>query len=386
MSGRAGWAAMTRGQHQDGLDRCLMDKRSLPQHNLDLPFPEGKHGRYVKFSNQANWIGWNNIFGEFLLNAHLAYVSNRAYVFQDYLWQPSHYPWPQETWMSDIPRTPLNAIVSGPISGGAFEPGNSAPRSVSEAWLFLDATEGCIEIVSASMEEDMFSQTFDLGLWATPRILTLWETFSNSPISRLLGPSTIVRSAVECNAQIFVRRDARLGRVSSPPDPYNHMLAMHLRRGDYEEHCKWLAYIDNGFYGWNQFPHLADRLTINPDAPDKDARFLEPGIVSKAALTRRDFLGHAGAPDALDTFYLLTNEKSGWIEEIKDALKKDGWAVYTTQDLVLDSEQTDVSMAVDMEIARRAAVFIGNGWSSFTSNIVSRRLADGRDPITIRFS
>jgi hypothetical protein len=39
-------------------------ERSLPQHNLDLPFPEGKHGRYVKFSNQANWIGWNNIFGE----------------------------------------------------------------------------------------------------------------------------------------------------------------------------------------------------------------------------------------------------------------------------------------------------------------------------------
>ncbi|KAJ7840605.1 hypothetical protein B0H14DRAFT_3695752 [Mycena olivaceomarginata] len=320
-------------------------------------------------------------------------------------------------------------MAAGDMDAAPSSPGNSAPRSVSEAWFnivcpphvrrlintrevkpalaanasgieilkhwqkaLLDATEGCIEIVSASMEEDMFSQTFDLGLWATPRILTLWETFSNSPISRLLGPSTIVRSAVEYNAQIFVRRDARLGRVSSPPDPYNHMLAMHLRRGDYEEHCKWLAYIDNGFYGWNQFPHLADRLTINPDALDKDARFLErcwpdiSGIVSKAALTRRDFLGHAGAPDALDTFYLLTNEKSGWIEEIKDALKKDGWAVYTTQDLVLDSEQTDVSMAVDMEIARRAAVFIGNGWSSFTSNIVSRRLADGRDPITIRFS
>jgi hypothetical protein len=37
---------------------------SLPQHNLDLPFPEGKNGRYVKFSNQANWIGWNNCFSE----------------------------------------------------------------------------------------------------------------------------------------------------------------------------------------------------------------------------------------------------------------------------------------------------------------------------------
>src|SRR4051812_3996648 len=37
---------------------------ALPQHNLALPFPEGKTGRYVKFSNEANWIGWNNCFNE----------------------------------------------------------------------------------------------------------------------------------------------------------------------------------------------------------------------------------------------------------------------------------------------------------------------------------
>ncbi|KAF8206449.1 hypothetical protein K438DRAFT_475663 [Mycena galopus ATCC 62051] len=39
-------------------------ERNLPQHNLDLPFPEGKTGRYVKFSNQAHRLGWNNIFNE----------------------------------------------------------------------------------------------------------------------------------------------------------------------------------------------------------------------------------------------------------------------------------------------------------------------------------
>jgi hypothetical protein len=33
--------------------------------------------------------------------------------------------------------------------------------------------------------------------------------------------------------------------------------------------------------------------------------------------------------------------------------------------LVLDQEQTDVNMAVDMDIARRAAVFIGNGVGVF---------------------
>ena len=37
---------------------------NLPQHNLDLPFPEGRTGRYVKFSNQIVMLGWNNVFNE----------------------------------------------------------------------------------------------------------------------------------------------------------------------------------------------------------------------------------------------------------------------------------------------------------------------------------
>jgi hypothetical protein len=57
-----------------------------------------------------------------------------------------------------------------------------------------------------------------------------------------------------------------------------------------------------------------------------------------------------------------------------------------------------------MEIARRAAVFVGNGvsllslpvcrwlltypiqWSAVTSNIVYQRLLDKRDPLSIRFT
>ena len=36
----------------------------LPQHNLDLPFPEGRHGRYVLFKNQVQQLGWNNQLNE----------------------------------------------------------------------------------------------------------------------------------------------------------------------------------------------------------------------------------------------------------------------------------------------------------------------------------
>ena len=36
----------------------------LPQHNLDLPLPEGRHGRYVLFKNQIQQLGWNNQLNE----------------------------------------------------------------------------------------------------------------------------------------------------------------------------------------------------------------------------------------------------------------------------------------------------------------------------------
>lgn len=39
-------------------------QESLPQHNTSLPYPEGKTGRYIKFSNQVTRLGWNNALNE----------------------------------------------------------------------------------------------------------------------------------------------------------------------------------------------------------------------------------------------------------------------------------------------------------------------------------
>lgn len=73
---------------------------ALPQHNLSLPFPEGKTGRessciymlviprllvcigYVKFSNQYKSQGVNNILNDVVMCTHLAHESGMSYVFQ----------------------------------------------------------------------------------------------------------------------------------------------------------------------------------------------------------------------------------------------------------------------------------------------------------------
>lgn len=60
--------------------------------------------------------------------------------------------------------------------------------------------------------------------------------------------------------------------------------------------------------------------------------------------------------------YVLSNEWAWGLSELKEALESDGWLdVVSTVDVQLDAEQYHVSMAVDMAIAERAEVFVGNG-------------------------
>ncbi|KAG5636177.1 hypothetical protein H0H81_008912 [Sphagnurus paluster] len=400
---------------------------NLPQHNLELPTPEGKNGRYVKFSNQIVMLGWNNVLNEVgatcmelkdyhlrLMNAHLAYMSKRAYVFKDYVWKPEYYPWPKNQRYENPPRTPLGALIGGSVVGQPFDEGDDAPRSISEKWfdivcpwkerrfiytgdvkprvahkngdetfdhwakLLRDAPERCIEVQSSG--DDNFPQTFDLWLWGSDRILSLWDSFSKSPTSRLLTTSPIVGAAVKRNEYLFTPRGPRPTHPVSP-DPYERMLAMHIRRGDFKGACLHLATWNSTFYSWNLLPNLPDRLlfpanivwntTEYHDAhlerclPDFDA------IIRKARNSRDDYVNAStgGRRRTLDIMYLLTNEKGEWIEKLKAALSKDGWnTIVTTNDLELDSEGIDTGMAIDMDIARKAAVFVGNGRStdSFT--------------------
>lgn len=82
----------------------------------------------------------------------------------------------------------------------------------------------------------------------------------------------------------------------------------------------------------------------------------------------------------LNVLYILTNDKSEWMDEFTQKLKHShGWKILTSNDIVFgDSQEKDVGMAVDMDLARRAAMFMGNG--------VSRRLVYSSVNLRLRFS
>lgn len=148
--------------------------------------------------------------------------------------------------------------------------------------------------------------------------------------------------------------------------------------------------------GLNQFPGLPD--TFSPPPPSHrapngtegetvEAYYLAhclptiPQIVAKLHALRVE---HA----SLHRVYVLSNGWPLWLAALKTALQADGWGDLVSSVEVernLDGEQGYVSMAVDMAIAEKAEVFVGNGFSSLSSNVVMLRMAKGLDESTNRF-
>ena len=97
------------------------------------------------------------------MHSYLAYITNRSFVFDDYIW--SHGPFPYT--VSDLEfraaRIPLNAFISGPIAGAPFfAPADSFPRAVHAK--FWDT------ICPPEKRRSIFSADVPSQVWGTSRI------------------------------------------------------------------------------------------------------------------------------------------------------------------------------------------------------------------------
>jgi len=171
---------------------------------------------------------------------------------------------------------------------------------------------------------------------------------------------------------------------ASNPPPLSGLLALHIRRGDYIEHCEHLTNWSVRFMGFNEFPGLPDKFTpVAYPSDGYDDRYgydLSPEqrafyrahcfpeieqIVSRVREVRASLL----RTTKLTRVYVLTNGRPEWLQELKDALQEDArrerlneWKhIGTSRDLRLTREQKHNSQALDMAVAQRAEVFIGNG-------------------------
>lgn len=95
---------------------------------------------------------------------------------------------------------------------------------------------------------------------------------------------------------------------------------------------------------------------------EHDAFLSEQRALSNVIQLPRDDVGSRSPSHRLRRVFVLTNAAPVWLNGLKRKLLADGWEnVIFKGDLVLDKEQKGVDVAVDMSIAERAEVFVGNG-------------------------
>ncbi|KAJ1302996.1 hypothetical protein OPQ81_011199 [Rhizoctonia solani] len=424
----AAWAS-----DANNFDSIFIREAKLPQHNLSAPFPEGKDGRYLRFSNQVWGSGWNNLLQERLMNTILAYETDRAPVFSPF--EAWAHPPREDTTANGQRRVlviPYNALLSGPTSGMSWGPGDQHPRAVSQNFWevvcpaserrIVDADEVMKQVGRESDGIRMLTewtklirgmpercveikgtQTFDFFLFGSSRILSLWDTFRNHPTVRLLEDSDVVKNAVSHNM-------GKLQTISGAQRPFilksagviEGLLGIHLRRGDFlgekgkdNGHCLHLAKWASTYTAWNQLPQLRDKHVDPPRdgvewghyTPEIKEYYFKHCLPTPEQIGSRirDILEETRA--RISHIFIASDAEDEFLTELRRVLAMNGWGpnrVTTSKDLELNWQATSVNNVVDMAILSRAELFIGNGWSTMTSNVVMRRLTTGRSPVNTR--
>ncbi|KAI0830864.1 hypothetical protein BC628DRAFT_1312385 [Trametes gibbosa] len=364
---------------------------------------------------------------EHLLNAHLAYSSGRALVFNNYTWNNNGSDYSDFNGHLIPSRVPLAALIRGPAAGGPFPPGDPAPRAVTkeyfdevcppserhiimsdevtnayeaephagqvlDAWVEkLKNLPRCVEINKDS------AQIFNIWIFGSQRVLGIWSSLKRSPILTEFRWSQLIEDAFTANRHLFSNFSwlSRLfNRSAYPYDMIPGLLALHIRRGDFEGHCLHFAKWSSQYNGFNQFPALPDHFEQPPMAGRDEATeegkqiYLRHCFPDIQQIVQRVLEVRATpAGKGLKDIYIMTNGKRPWVAELKAALKNTGgWdKIASSRDLVLNKEQQYIAQSVDMLIGQRAQAIIGNGFSSLTSNIVMMRMAQDLSPDSNRF-
>ena len=177
--------------------------------------------------------------------------------------------------------------------------------------------------------------------------------------------------------------------------------------GDYSYHCKELARAKHPFMLWNRLPQLSNPLL--PESTEHE-RYLRCFPTRELILER--ILHIKDSPEYSDiqaiyvlhdmqwntplTFFLLQwlrrNLLAPPLPHVRPTSPSSNshsqfLRFLDTRDMQhqLSRQESDFAVMIDVEIARRATVFIGNGFSSLTSEIAMLRLGDGQATRTIGF-
>lgn len=343
-----------------------------------------QNNKYVMFK-QLQGAGFNNQFQEIILFHLLALVTSRTYIYQPFVWRPR----------GEKSYVPLSAFLSGvtkeSLSSAVFDdacPANKTRHvrlrvTHQVQWDYakeaLSGDEPCIVV------DDWI---FNWGFLASPSLQHVWPEFQKY-LSMNFGWTQSIIDIVE-------RTQKKLNLRSKTYNPTgDSYMALHVRRGDFENHCKILSRSHVGFTTWATLPLLQSSVLAPPLDTTNETSILEhcyPSLrrildaVSYQAKRHPNLrtlhVLHDGAWDHplvyLDYYKLveaLTNAR--WAT-------RQGWTggpmrrVTHSAMVPIHRGEGDWRVAVDVELAKRAEAFVGIGYSSLSSQVMALRLGAGQ--------
>lgn len=221
-------------------------------------------------------------------------------------------------------------------------------------------------------------------------LASIWPDLISTPLITHFTWSSLVELAFDTNRDLFLPPSLLSSTPLLSSLPYNTstsvtnaaryppipgLMAIHVRRGDYANHCAFLARVGDPFVSINSLPSLPD-ASLGKFSPQWRGSRAEvaahrrrchpsiPEIVAKVLAVRATEAGKG-----VRRLHIMTNGGPAYIANLKralwDAVAPGGWdSISSSRDLVLNWEQRFVAQAVDVLVAQRAQVLIGNGVST----------------------
>ncbi|CDO72791.1 hypothetical protein BN946_scf184994.g44 [Trametes cinnabarina] len=388
----------------------------LPQQNWNQSRP-GPHEKFLLVAGHTRGLGWGNAVQEHILNAYLAFKAGRSFVFGNFTWNDdgSLYSDYEGTGKLIPSQIPYSVFLRGKYL--PFHYGVNAPLAVSKAY-FDYLCPNRLELSRADIHANLSSpnsvaeitkkwvsvlQGLDEPVFGVRNaLIDVWSDLKRSPFITHFGWSPLVELAFDTNRDIFIPGESKERPLSSQPYTSNAerytmipgLMVIHVRRGDYETHCRTLAMWSEDFVSVNAFPEMPDAFAVPPHEQWGNNTAENVEIYRARCLPTFEEIAHKvrgvlATPEAqgVKRLYIMTNGRPEYIRDLKGALWGVGkWdMISSSRDLVLTWEQKFASHAVDQLVAQRAQVFIGNGFSTLTSNAVMMRMANGFPTESTRF-
>ncbi|EJU01265.1 hypothetical protein DACRYDRAFT_107822 [Dacryopinax primogenitus] len=324
--------------------------------------------KYALF-HQLRGAGFNNQLQESLLLSWIAKRAGRAYVYRDVIWRPRGYEQvPLEEFVQSLTEQPA-------LHEEAFKrlcDGQKILRAIDGRYPFPERVERVIQDLQGDEQcAYVEGRIMDWPFLDSPAALALYEPFLSYIRDFRWSPWVL---------EVHARAVGKLGLGEG-------YIALHIRRGDFSYHCPQIAAQGASFNLWSRLPFLPD-TPPHPLSPSTILTHCWPSfgdMLLQIWAAQNQYEQRTGKK--LRKVYVLHDAKwdAPWVwillRRLQFSLSGGPFRLQWVEggSLPLTWEERDLAVPVDMEIARRAEVFLGNGFSSLTSGVVLFRLADGKE-------